>query len=220
MRPWWWSGVAVALVTLGAIAQGHGEKDVPAPMAAGANGLQRPVTFDFVPRAPGQATWRIEVGSDGSGTYAETGETAEAKVPIRLSAGLMQKLQAGSAAVDAHACETKLKKIAQTGRKTIAFGAAKCEFNFSDDAALNDVSNAMQAIATTMQYGARLKLEHRYDRLGLSAEMDSLVDAVKGGRAIELGNIAPVLQSLVDDEEVIGAVRRRAKALLDGAATK
>ena len=216
----WWSGVL--LVSMGAMAQVHVEKDVPAPMAGGANvsAVQRPVAFDFVPRVPGQATWRIEVGADGAGTYAEAGDTAGPTVPIRMpiwvSPEVMQKLQAGAAAVDANACETKLKKIAQTGKKTIAFGEAKCEFNFSDDAALNDASMALQAIAATVQYGARLKREHRFDRLGLSAEMDSLVDAVKNGRAIELGNIAPVLQSLVDDEEVIGVVRRRAKALLDG----
>jgi hypothetical protein len=92
----------------------------------------------------------------------------------------------------------------------------KCTFNFSDHEALNEAADAFIAMATTMQFGARLQHEHRYDRLGLAAEMDSLVAAVKEGRAIEVGNIAGILQSLVEDEEVIGMVRRRAQALLAG----
>jgi hypothetical protein len=70
------------------------------------------------------------------------------------------------------------------------------------------------AIADTMQRGERLQHELRYDRLGLDAEMESLVDAQKSGSAIEIGNIASILQTLVSDDHVIDRVRRRAARLL------
>lgn len=178
------------------------------------------IVFSMVPRLTTVAPWRIALSQEGTGTYTETAETAgKNAIPVRASADVMRKLAGGAGAVESQACETK-KKIAQTGLKTIAYarGGAevKCTFNYSDDEGLNDAANVFIAMATTMQYGARLQHEHRFDRLGLAAEMDSLVAAVKDGRAIEVGNIAGVLQSLVDDEEVIGVVRRRAQALLAG----
>jgi hypothetical protein len=81
-----------------------------------------------------------------------------------------------------------------------------------------DATAAFEAIAETMQYGARLQHEHRFDRLSLDAEIDSLVAEAKEGRAIELQNIAPVLQSIVDDDRVIDRVRRKTARLLQDAA--
>jgi hypothetical protein len=40
---------------------------------------------------------------------------------------------------------------------------------------------------------------------------------VHDGRAIELENIAPILQTLAGDEAVLQRVQRRARALLQGA---
>ena len=65
-----------------------------------------------------------------------------------------------------------------------------------------------------MQRGERLQHELRYDRLGLDAEMEALVAAQKDGSAIEIGNIASILQALVTDDHVIDRVRRRAARLL------
>jgi hypothetical protein len=48
--------------------------------------------------------------------------------------------------------------------------------------------------------------------------MDSLISENKDGRAIELQNIAPVLQSIVDDDRVMERVRRKAARLLQDAA--
>lgn len=202
---------------VGALYAQQGATEVP--VAAGMRSItgHSAIAFRFAPRIANTWPWSIDVREDGSGTYREQGDVP-AQAAIHISQPMLQKLEAGSAAVEANTCETKLKNIAQTGMKTISYARdavqASCTFNYSDDAALNDTANAFLAIATTMQYGARLKHEHRFDHLGLSAEMDSLVEAVKGGRAIELANIAAVLQSLVDDEEVIASVRRRAQALI------
>ena len=110
--------------------------------------------------------------------------------------------------------------MAKTGEKTIRYEAeektAECTFNYSDDAGLMGTTAAFLAIADTMQRGERLQHELRYDRLGLDAEMESLVAAQKDGSAIEIGNIASILQTLVSDDHVIDRVRRTGGAAASG----
>jgi hypothetical protein len=42
-----------------------------------------------------------------------------------------------------------------------------------------------------------------------------LLAAAKDGSAIELQNIAPILQSIADDDEMMSPSRRKAKSLLE-----
>jgi hypothetical protein len=171
--------------------------------------------------------WFIEVDADGSGRYDRLEEGAkpspETKRPIHVSAATQERLRAGYKAVLADGCETKLKHLAQTGAKHIAYTNAgsdawsSCTFNFSDDKSLMDAVAAFQGIAETMEAGEKLAHSHRYDRLGLDAQLESLVSEVKDGRAIEIQNIAPVLQSIADDERVIDRARRKAARLLQDA---
>jgi hypothetical protein len=111
--------------------------------------------------------------------------------------------------------------IAQTGEKTfsLAFGAAlsSCTFNYSDDEKLNDAASAFIALAETIRLGMKLQHDHRFDKLSLDADMDALLSEAGEGRALEPGNIGPVLQSLVDDDHVIDRVRRKAARLLQDA---
>jgi hypothetical protein len=66
-----------------------------------------------------------------------------------------------------------------------------------------------------MDEGRRLEFLHRYDRLGLDAEMTAMEDSVKAGRALELNTIEPVLASIVKDMAVMERVRQRAAKLLE-----
>ena len=65
-----------------------------------------------------------------------------------------------------------------------------------------------------MDEGRKLEHLHRYDRLGLDAEMISFSQDVSAGRALELGIISPCLRSIADDAEVIQRVRAQAAKLL------
>jgi hypothetical protein len=71
-----------------------------------------------------------------------------------------------------------------------------------------------------MDEGRRLEFLHRYDRLGLDAEMISLGQEVEAGRALELGTIAPALALIVDDTAVIQRVRLRAQKMLEQVAAE
>jgi hypothetical protein len=171
--------------------------------------------------------WSIEVGEDRHGRYDRLADGAkpsvESKQALTVSEATQDRLRAGYKAVVGGACETKVKHLAQTGAKRIAYTAgasdawSSCTFNYSDDKGLMDAVSAFQAIAETMQTGEKLQHSHRYDKLGLDAQLESLVNEAKEGRALEIQNIGPVLKSIAEDERVIDRARRKAARLLQDA---
>jgi hypothetical protein len=180
------------------------------------------VELSMKPRGDDTApAWTIRLQADGAGTYSESGTATAATMPLTVGQETLERMRLGEHAAKSGKCETKAKNIAKSGEKTIRYEEAgriaECTFNYSDDAGLMGAIATFQAIAETMQRGERLQHDLRYDRLGLDAEMESLLDAQKSGSAIEIGNIAPVLQSLVQDDQVIDRVRRRAARLLQDA---
>jgi hypothetical protein len=170
-----------------------------------------------------QPAWTIHLNANGSGTYTQTpsrNAPNAAPIPLNVSAATLDRIALGEHAAHSGKCETHAKNIAQTGEKTIRYTAGateSCTFNYSDDANLMAAAATFEAIADTIQRGQRLQHELRYDRLGLDAEMEQLVAAQKNGSAIEIVNIAPMLQALVADDQVIDRVRRRAARLLQDA---
>lgn len=175
--------------------------------------------LSMVPRSDQVSpAWKIRLQADGAGTYSE-GTSADAKpMPLTVSEATLDRVRLGEHAAKSGKCETKAKNIAKSGEKTIRYEVAdkaeECTFNYSDDEGLRGAAAAFEAIAETIQRGKRLEHDLRYDRLGLDAEMEELVAAQKSGSAIEIGNIATVLQAVVADDHVIDRVRRRAARLL------
>jgi hypothetical protein len=177
------------------------------------------VEMSMKPRSDGSMpSWTVRIQADGAGVYSESGPADSKPVPLSVSAATLERVRTGEHAAKSGKCETRAKNIAQTGEKTIRYvdgeRTSECTFNYSDDAGLMGALATFQAIAQTIQYGERLVHDLRYDRLGLDAEMDALVTEKQNGSAIEIGNIAPVLQALVEDDHVIDRVRRKAARLL------
>ena len=193
---------------------------------------------------PAQATpyYRVTVQGDGSGTVATSrdgsGSLAGGSLPLNTAAGETAagagamgatKIHISSATLaklfavepvlgGAKGCETGSKKLAQTGKKTLVLRRdgkmLACTFNYSDERRVQDAVNAFGAIEQTVEEGPRLVHLRRFDRLGLDAEIGSFTEAVKAGRAIELGNIAEVLRTLAGDGDLMERVRNRATDLL------
>jgi hypothetical protein len=190
------------------------------------------VAFDFDPRADAHTpSYTLSFNANGTGKYIEypmdiPDGPAARPVFLTVSAATLQRLMAAHDAVMHSAptgdCGTRHRNIASTGKKKLTFydgdQSVSCDFDFSDDARVEDCAAAFQAMAETLRFSDRLDHEHRFDRLGLDAEMDSLVSENAAGRAIELQNIARTLQSIVDDDRVIERVRRKAARLLQDAA--
>jgi hypothetical protein len=116
-------------------------------------------------------------------------------------------------------CESTAKNIADTGAKTFSYtgaeGGGSCVFNYSENKSVTALADIFQGIAYTLDLGRKLDFDHRFDRLGLDADMTNLVDASADGRALELGTIAHTLHSLSVDPDVLARVRLRAGTLLE-----
>ncbi|MGD0155966.1 MAG: hypothetical protein ABSB50_07700 [Terracidiphilus sp.] len=114
-------------------------------------------------------------------------------------------------------CESHLK-VAFQGWKTLSYtgpqGQGACTFNFSRDREIQELGDAMVAVAQTIEEGARLQVLLEHDRLGLDQEMDFLTQAVADGRAQQIGTIRDILERLAQDDEVLDRVRKRARDLL------
>ena len=185
--------------------------------------------------------YTFTVHADGSGTYAASyttsaaaskyspypaapGPAVETTRPITLSAKTTTLLfDRASNSDHLQGCESKLKNIANTGAKTITYttpaGTEKCTYNYTENKAVASITDTFQGIAETLDEGRSIEQKHRFDRLGLDHELSILADNVRDGRALEVGTIAQVLQSLVDDVQVMDRVRKRANGLLQAGST-
>lgn len=114
-------------------------------------------------------------------------------------------------------CESHLK-IAFQGWKKLSYsgpeGEGSCVFNYSNDKEIQNLSDALVAVANTLTEGARMENLLHHDPLGLDKEMEYLVTAANDGRAQQLCTIRDILQHLAQDENVLDRVRKRARLLL------
>jgi hypothetical protein len=118
-------------------------------------------------------------------------------------------------------CDEGGKNIAFQGTKTLQYegpeGQGSCTYNWSKSAQIDKLTDQFEAVAATLDEGDKLQREYEHGRLSLDSEMEILEQMVHDGRAIEVENIAPILQTLAADEAVLQRVQRRARALLQGA---
>jgi hypothetical protein len=141
--------------------------------------------------------------------------------PIHISKELRQEMFATARKnkLFAMACEDGAKNIAFQGTKTLQYkgpeGTGSCMYNWSKSSQINKLTEQFEAMAVTMEEGSKLKRQYEHGRLSLDSELEFLDQMVHDGRALELENIAPVLQAIAGDEAVLKRVQRRAQALLD-----
>ena len=115
-------------------------------------------------------------------------------------------------------CDNKHGRLAFTGTKTLAYsgpdGMGSCSFNYAKDSKIGQAADDLIAVATTLEEGRKLRVLLEHDKLGLNQEIDTLFDEKAGGRVLALGNIAPVLEAIANDPDVLNHTRSRAQALL------
>lgn len=198
-------------------------------VCASAHGQAAEVTFHYERPATTQTPYTFHLHADGTGTY----EASVPELPNQPAQQVHQPLNvsptmAATIFDQMHAlhnfarpCASKAKGIADTGSKTLSYtgpdGSGSCTYNYSDSRNVIALTNTFQAMEVTMEEGRKLAFLHRYDRLGLGAEMTFFYQAARDGRALEMGNIAGELKALADDTEVLESVRSRAATLLASA---
>ena len=190
------------------------------------------VSFQFERPGLQVPKYTITVHEDGTGTYhgEEAGVSGGPNTapspgrtinrPLKLSSSTTETIFKTARSVDYFnvACESKAKNIANTGKKTLTYsgpdGHGSCIYNYSENKSVAQVGDTFQAIAFTMDEGRKLEFLHRFDRLGLYSEMETLLHEVEDKRALEINNIAPTLTSIIADEQLMQKVRERAAKLL------
>lgn len=197
------------------------------------------LTFRFERPGLPVPEYSLALHSDGTGTYAaryappsqqtsryggveatETAPPEQVSRPIQLSEATTARLfeQARTVGYFQHPCEAKAKNIADTGKKVLTYagpdGAGTCTFNYTENKLIAGLTDTFFGIAYTLEEGHTLASSHRFDHLGLDSEMIQFTEAVKEGRALEIGVIAPTLRSIAEDPQLIERVRARATQLL------
>lgn len=177
------------------------------------------------------ASYVLDINEDGSGHFKSEPGSAAAGDPegitpqaqtadIKIAEPLLSALfkTARSHNFFGVACDSAKSKVAFTGKKTLQYtgpdGNGSCTFNWSHDQQIMKVADDLIAVAFTLEEGRRLAVEHDHNRLGLDAELAELQEAVKGGRAQQIQNIAPQLEAIASDEKVMERARLRARQLL------
>jgi len=208
------------------------------PTAASAKS-QAEVTFQFDRTGLAVPRFTLRVREGGTGSYnadqseiAATGTSMRGQAaehidrPINLTHGTVAKIFKAARAANYFniECASKLKNIADTGKKTLNYtgpdASGSCVYNYSENKTVGTLTDTFLAIAYTLDEGRRLEFLHRYDRLGLDAEMISFTQELEAGRALELGTISPTLAAIADDTAVIQRVRLRAQKMLEQVAAE
>ena len=224
-------GLAVALL-------GHTACAQPAEHSVAAS-LHPTITFDFVRNVAGAPVpkYTLTIHQDGTANYA--GEAAPPTTrygpPASTEAIPFQRELHLTATTTAHIfdlagqldhfkrdCASSAKNIADTGTKTFSYNGldaqGSCTYNYTEIKELASLTQVIQGIAETLDFGRELARLHRYDRLGLDPAMISLTQEVKDGRALEIGTIGDTLRGIAEDPDVLARVRSKASALLVQAA--
>jgi hypothetical protein len=173
----------------------------------------------------------LTVQEDGSGHYrSEAGvpssddpqsiSLGSQDRPIHISKTLRDSLFAAARKnklFEFH-CEDPAKNIAFQGTKTLEYegpeGKGSCTYNWSKSSQINKLTDQFEAVAVTLEEGGKLQKQYEHGRLSLDSEIEFLDQSVRDGRATEVENIAPLLQTLAGDEAVLQRVQRRARGLL------
>ena len=198
--------------------------------------LQAEVSFQFERIGLPVPRFTVQVREDGTGRYQAdeaAGSSSQLSSAVRyvgekhidrsitLSSATVAKIFKAARGLDRFnvACASKAKNIADTGKKTLSYvgadGRGSCTYNYSEIKSVTTLTDTFLAIAFTMDEGRKLDFLHRYDRLGLDAEMTTLMHEMDEGRALELGTIAPSLYAIAGDTALIQRVRLRAAKLLE-----
>jgi hypothetical protein len=116
--------------------------------------------------------------------------------------------------------EAHHKNIAFTGKKTLRYtdGTRTGEgtYNYSANAAVQDLTSVFQSLSATLEFGHRLEYYRRYQKLALEEELKRMQEMARTNMLVEVAAIQPILEQIVADQSVINVTRARAQRLMSG----
>ncbi|MFL6387506.1 MAG: hypothetical protein ACJ71U_08470 [Terriglobales bacterium] len=192
------------------------------------NPIRPTITFDRVWEAYKPQNVTITVQSTGSARYVsrnpfsspEPGADPDYTLDFTLSSRSQQKLFRDAREANYFNGDFSFKKhvVASTGKKTLTYSDPVRHFSttydYSDNKAIEEITNLFSGISNTIEHGRKLAYLHRFDKLGLEDELKAMEDAAESHNLAEVQIIAPTLKSIQDDTKVLNIARQRAKRLL------
>jgi hypothetical protein len=192
------------------------------------NPVRPTITFDRVWEAYKPQNVTITVQSTGSARYVSRnpftppgpGADPDYTLDFTLSSRNQQKLFRDAREANYFNGDFSFKKhvVASTGKKTLTYSDPVRHFSttydYSDNKAIEEITNLFSGISSTIEHGRKLVYLHRFDKLGLEDELKAMEDAAESHNLAELQIIAPTLKSIQDDTKVLNIARQRAKRLL------
>ncbi|MFZ0687018.1 MAG: hypothetical protein WAM89_15860 [Terriglobales bacterium] len=185
-------------------------------------------TLDFPTSQPEHYSIRLQ--SDGVGHYQSSGrlspesdETDSFDLDFTLAPNSRQKLfeLAAKAGYFQRDLDSHHKGLAFTGKKTLAYKDAQrsgeSTYNYSGNAAAEDLTNLMQGLGATLEFGRRLQHDRHYQKLALDEDLKRMEDMAHNHQLNEITAIQPILDQIVADPAVMNVTRARAQRLLQGA---
>jgi hypothetical protein len=82
---------------------------------------------------------------------------------------------------------------------------------------LRQLTELLQAISATLEFGRSLDYLYRHDKLGLNAELKRMDELAAAGQLAELQALGPQLQRIAGDSNVMEIARQKARRLLQRA---
>ena len=109
-------------------------------------------------------------------------------------------------------------KVANMGAKTLIYRDGgqeyRSSYNYTTNVKVQELTKLFQGISATLEFARRLERLHRFEPLGLDAELKSLDTEQKAGHLEQAQLLQPVLSSIIADHAVMNVTRRRAESIL------
>ena len=185
------------------------------------------VSFDFLLEGSTPPHYSIAVEPDGKATYRADEGPAAGAAPMQpyvqqflVSDPTRSRMFDLSAALQCFQGQFEYRggRLANMGAKTLkctwADRESQTTYNYSTNPRLQELTTLFQYMSNTLEYGRRLDYLHRYDKLGLEAELKSMEEQEKNKRLGELQAVAPQLERVFNDSSILNVTRRRAEHLL------
>ncbi len=161
-----------------------------------------------------ESSGRLSADSDETDSFdlnfTATAETRQKIFDLAAKAGFFQK------DLDAHH-----KGIAFTGKKALTYKderrSGESAYNYSTNPAVQELTNLMQSLSSTLEFGHRLQYDRHYQKLALEEEFKRMEQMAGTNQLVEISAIRPILDQIIGDPSVINVTRARAQRLLERA---
>ncbi len=165
-----------------------------------------------------------ETGShDKDSHLSDSHETDSFDLDFTLGADIRQKIfeLAAKAGYFQKDIDSHHKGLAFTGKKTLSYKDARrsgqSTYNYSSNPAAQELTDLLQSLSSTLEFGHRLQYDRHYQKLALDEELKRMEEMARSNQLTEVAAIQPILDEIIADQSVINVTRARAQRLLERA---